>query len=167
MKSLRVNFFVTGGILILLGVLTMRYPVEAIMSAGMIIGIGLVASGVNNVAGWYFFKLKRFLVQGFLDIIAGMIMLIQPGLTAFLVPFVLAAWLFSIGMSRTCASFWLGGAEIPGWWMVLISGIAMIAFALLVCISPLSSTFSVMLILSGVFIACGVLAIIEGCIMGR
>ncbi len=167
MKSLRVNFFVTGGILILLGVLTMRYPVEAIMSAGMIIGIGLVASGVNNVAGWYFFKLKRFLVQGFLDIIAGMIMLIQPGLTAFLVPFVLAAWLFSIGISRTCTSFWLGGAEIPGWWMVLISGIAMIAFALLVCISPLSSTFSVMLILSGVFIACGVLAIIEGCIMGR
>ncbi len=167
MKSLRVNFFVTGGILILLGVLTMRYPVEAIMSAGMIIGIGLVASGVNNVAGWYFFKLKRFLVQGFLDIIAGMIMLIQPGLTAFLIPFVLAAWLFSIGISRTCTSFWLGGAEIPGWWMVLISGIAMIAFALLVCISPLSSTFSVMLILSGVFIACGVLAIIEGCIMGR
>ncbi len=166
MKSLRVNFFVTGGILILLGVLTMRYPVEAIMSAGMIIGIGLVASGVNNVAGWYFFKLKRFLVQGFLDIIAGMIMLIQPGLTAFLIPFVLAAWLFSIGISRTCTSFWLGGAEIPGWWMVLISGIAMIAFALLVCISPLSSTFSVMLILSGVFIACGVLAIIEGCIMG-
>ena len=162
MKSLRVNLWVTGGILILLGVLMMRYPIEAIMSAGMILGFGIIATGVNHISGWYFFRLNRFLVMGFLDIIAGLIMVIQPGISAFFIPFVIGLWFFSEGISRMCAGFWLGGAEVPGWWMLLISGIAMIAFAVLMCISPLSSTFSVMMILSGVLIASGVLAVIEG-----
>lgn len=162
MKSLRVNLWVTGGILILLGVLMMRYPIEAIMSAGMILGFGIIATGINHISGWYFFRLNRFLVMGFLDIIAGLIMVIQPGISAFFIPFVIGLWFFSEGISRMCAGFWLGGAEVPGWWMLLISGIAMIAFAVLMCISPLSSTFSVMMILSGVLIASGVLAVIEG-----
>ena len=162
MKSLRVNLWVTGGILILLGVLMMRYPIEAIMSAGMILGFGIIATGINHISGWYFFRLNRFLVMGFLDIIAGLIMVIQPGISAFFIPFVIGLWFFSEGISRMCAGFWLGGAEVPGWWMLLISGIAMIAFAVLMCISPLSSTFSVMMILSGVLIASGVLAVIDG-----
>ena len=162
MKSLRINLWVTGGILILLGVLMMRYPIEAIMSAGMILGFGIIATGINHISGWYFFRLNRFLVMGFLDIIAGLIMVIQPGISAFFIPFVIGLWFFSEGISRMCAGFWLGGAEVPGWWMLLISGIAMIAFAVLMCISPLSSTFSVMMILSGVLIASGVLAVIEG-----
>ena len=162
MKSLRVNLWVTGGILILLGVLMMRYPIEAIMSAGMILGFGIIATGINHISGWYFFRLNRFLVMGFLDIIAGLIMVIQPGISAFFIQFVIGLWFFSEGISRMCAGFWLGGAEVPGWWMLLISGIAMIAFAVLMCISPLSSTFSVMMILSGVLIASGVLAVIEG-----
>lgn len=167
MKSLRVNLWVTGGILILLGVLMLRYPVEAIMSAGMILGFGIIATGINNISGWYFFRLTRFLVAGFLDIIAGLALVFQPGLSAFLIPFVIGVWLLTAGMSRTCAGFWLGGAEIPGWWIVMIEGLAMIAFAVMVCAAPLSSTFSVMMILSGVLIASGVLAVIEGFVIQR
>ena len=47
MRNFRTNYIITGVIQIILGVLTMRYPLEAIMSAGVIIGIGLVASGLN------------------------------------------------------------------------------------------------------------------------
>ena len=167
MKSLRVNLWITGGILIIMGVLMMRYPVEAIMTAGMILGFGIIAEGINHISGWYFFRLTRFLVLGFLDIIAGLALVIQPGLSAFLIPFVIGLWLFSEGISRTCAAFWLGGAKIPGWWMVLISGLAMSVFALMMCVAPLSSTFSVMMILSGVLIASGVLAVIEGFVTPR
>ena len=150
-----------------MGVLMMRYPVEAIMTAGMILGFGIIATGINHVSAWYFFRQTRFLVAGFLDIIAGLALVIQPGISAFLIPFVIGLWLFSEGISRTCAAFWLGGAEIPGWWMVLISGLAMTAFAVMMCVAPLSSTFSVMMILSGVLIASGVLAVIEGFVTPR
>ena len=167
MKSIRVNLWITGGILIAVGALMMRYPIEAILSAGIILGIGLIASGINDVSGWYFFGLRRFLVMGIIDIIAGLVMVIQPGISAFILPFVIGMWLLSEGISRTCAAFWLGGAEIPGWWFVLIGGLAMIAFAVMMFVSPLSSTFSVMMILSGVLIASGVLAIVEGFVIPR
>ena len=39
MQKIRWNFYITGGILILLGALTFMYPVEAIMTVGLFIGI--------------------------------------------------------------------------------------------------------------------------------
>ena len=167
MNKLRINFYIDGIILIILGALTLRYPLEAIMSAGFIIGVGLVASGLNYFSGFYFFRIRRFIILGLLDIIAGAVMIIQPGLTAFIIPFIIAAWLFTTGITRTCAAFWLGGAEISGWWLVLINGITLILLAVLMCVSPLSSALSVMMILACVLIASGVLVILEGCIMFR
>ncbi|MBQ7593068.1 MAG: DUF308 domain-containing protein [Synergistaceae bacterium] len=161
-KSLRINLYIDGIILIILGILTLRYPVEAIVSAGFIIGVGLVASGINYLSGFYFFRLKRFIINGLLDIITGAIMILQPGITAFIIPFVVALWLFTTGITRTCASFWLGGAKIPGWGFMLINGIALILLALFMFISPLHSAFSIMMILACVLIASGVFAILEG-----
>lgn len=167
MRSLRLHLCLSGAILIVLGVLSMRYPLEAIMSAGVIIGIGLTVSGINHFSGWYFLGLKRFIVMGILDIITGIIMVAQPGITAFVIPIVMALWLFSSGITRTCISFWLGGAKVPGWWMMLLGGLASVFLAVLVMASPLVASVSVMMMLSGVLIACGVLAILEGCIMCR
>lgn len=156
------NFYITGIILIILGALTFRYPIEAIMTAGFFIGCGLVASGLNYFSGWYFFRFKRFIALGLLDLIAGVIMILQPGLSAFFMPFVIGLWLFSTGIARTCAAFWLGGAKIRGWWMMLLNGVMLIISALLVCAAPLISSISLMILLACVLIAAGVLAILEG-----
>ena len=158
---MRFNSYITGIILIILGVLTFNYPVEAIMTAGFFIGCGLVASGLNYFSGWYFFKLRRFIALGLLDLIAGVIMILHPGITAFFMPFVIGLWLFSTGIARTCAAFWLGGAEIRGWWMMLLNGILLIISALLVCASPLISSISLMILLACVLVAAGVLEIVE------
>ena len=156
------NFYITGLILIILGALTFRYPVEAIMTAGFFIGCGLVASGLNYFSGWYFFRCKRFIALGLLDLIAGVMMILQPGLSAFFMPFVIGLWLFATGIARTCAAFWLGGAKIRGWWMMLLNGVLLVVSALLVCAAPLISSISLMILLACILIAAGVLAIIEG-----
>ena len=89
-------------------------------------------------------------------------MILQPGLSAFFMPFVIGVWLFSTGITRTCAAFWLGGAKIRGWWMILLNGVMLIISAVLVCAAPLISSISLMLLLACVLIAAGVLAILEG-----
>ena len=167
MKNFRTNYLITGLILVIIGVLTMRYPVEAIMSAGFFIGIGLLASGINYFSAYYFFGFKRFILLGLLDFIMGVYMIIQPGVTALVIPFVMALWLAVTGFSRLGLSLWLGGAKIRGWWLMLINGIVLILLAGLVGASPIVSTLSVMMILAGVLIASGVLSILEGCIMYR
>ncbi len=165
MKNYRTNYIITGAILIILGVLTLRYPVEAIMSAGFIIGIGLLASGLNYFSAYYFFGLKRFILLGLLDFIMGVYMIVQPGVTALVIPFVMAVWLLTTGISRVGLSLWLGGAEVSGWWLMLLDGIVLIALAGLMTAAPLSAALSVMMILAGVLIVSGVLAVIEGCVM--
>ncbi len=167
MRNFRTNYFITGAILIILGVLTMRYPLEAIVSAGVIIGVGLLASGLNYFSAFYFFGLKRFILLGLLDFLMGVYMIAQPGVSALVIPFVIAVWLLMEGISRVGLSLWLGGAKISGWWLMLLNGIVMILLAGLMTAAPLNAALSVMMILAGVLIASGVLAIIEGCVMYR
>ncbi|MBR1485725.1 MAG: DUF308 domain-containing protein [Synergistaceae bacterium] len=159
---MRLNSYITGIILIILGALTFNYPLEAIMTAGFFIGCGLVASGLNYFSGWYFLRFNRFIFLGLLDLIAGIIMILQPGLSAFLMPFVIGLWLLATGLARICAAFWLGGAKIRGWWMMLLNGVLLVLAALFVCASPLISSISLMLVLACVLIAAGVLVILEG-----
>ena len=166
-KSLRWNYYITSIILIVLGILTFRYPVEAIMSIGFIIGMGLIISGLNYFSAFYFFGLKRFILLGILDFIAGIYMTVQPGMAGFVIPFVIGLWLFSAGLSRIGVALWLGGAKISGWWLMLINGIALIILALFMGASPLVSSLSVMMILAFVLILHGILAFIEGFMMFR
>lgn len=161
----RINPFITGAILIALGILTLRYPLSAIMTVGTFIGIGLVVSGMNSLSGFYFFRFKRFILLGLLDIIAGILMIARPGITSFILPFVIGLWLFMTGISRVSVSFWLGGAKVGGWWLMLIDGIILIALAALMCASPIVSTLSVMMILACSLIAYGILAVLEGIVM--
>ncbi len=162
--SRRINFFITGAILIILGVITINHPLEAIMSVGFFMGLGLIASGINYFTGFKFLRLKRFLVWGVLDIIAGLIMLLQPGISAFIMPFVIAFWLFTEGVARTCTAFWLGGANVQGWKFILINGLLLIGCAVLMCVSPLNSALSVMGVLAGILVFSGVFVIFEGLI---
>lgn len=167
MKSYRTNYIITGIILIVIGALTFRYPVEAIMSAGFIIGIGLIASGLNYFSAFYFFGLKRFILLGAMDFVIGLFMAVQPGSGALVIPLVMALWLASTGISRVGLSLWLGGAEVRGWWLMLLDGIVLLLLSGMVLATPLVSTLSVMLILAGVLIASGVLSVIEGFAMYR
>lgn len=167
MRRVRLNFYVTGIILIMLGVLIMRYPVEAIMSAGFVMGIGLIASGLNYCSGYYFFRLKRFILLGILDLLMGLYMTVQPGVTALIIPFATGLWLLLTGISRTGMSLWLGGAKISGWWLMLLIGIISILLAALMFASPVVGALYIMMITAGVLIASGILAILEGCVMFR
>ena len=165
MRNFCWHCYITGAILIALGIFAFTRPMNALVSVGFFIGCGLVASGINHFTGFYLFRLKRFIALGLLDILIGVVMILQPGITAFFIPLILALWLFSTGMARTCSAFWLGGAKIRGWWLMLINGIALIISALLVFASPLISAISVMMILGCVLLVAGVLVIAEGRIM--
>ena len=156
------NSYIAGILLIILGIITLFNPIEQLMTVSLIIGIGLVISAFNNFEGFYHLRLKRFIVLGIIDLISGVVMIFQPGITAFLIPFVVGAWLFSNGMTKICSAFWLGGAGISGWWLMLLNGIVLVIFSLAVCASPLFSAVSIMMLLSIELIVAGILIISEG-----
>ena len=48
-KTLRWTLYFTGGILIVLGLWAMTYPVEALMSLAFFLGVGFVLAGINHL----------------------------------------------------------------------------------------------------------------------
>ena len=169
LRTFRAHCVITGVILLLLGIFAMARPVEALISVGFFMGLGLIASGVNYFSAYYFWGLKRFILLGLLDFLAGLYMTFQPGMAALVIPLVIGVWLACSGISRVGMSLWLGGAKVSGWWLMLLNGIALIFLGGLISVSPLNVTLSVMLmmILGGTFIAEGVLTVLEGLMMGR
>ena len=48
-KTLRWTLYFTGGILVVLGLWAMTYPIEALMSLALYLGIGFVLAGINHL----------------------------------------------------------------------------------------------------------------------
>lgn len=165
MTQVRRHYYIAGAISIILGILTFFHPLEALMTVGFFIGIGLILSGLDYFSAYYFFGFKRFILIGLLDFIMGVYMTFQPGLTAFIIPFAVGLWLFCAGTSRVGMSLWLGGAGVRGWWLMLIYGIGLIGAAVLMVVSPFTGAPALMLLLSFDLIASGIMAVIEGYMM--
>ncbi|MBR1672545.1 MAG: DUF308 domain-containing protein [Fretibacterium sp.] len=167
MKKLRWTLYITGGILILLGLWTLRYPVEALLSLAFFLGLGFCLSGVNYIVPCLFRRGECvypwwFLIFGILDLITGAVMLGRIGLTAFMLPLFVAAWLIFAGIARILTSFRLRRLALPRWWLMLLNGVAVILLGCLMTASPLVGGLSVVMALAGSLIAKGLLVIMEG-----
>ena len=128
MKRLRWTLYITGAILILLGLWSLRYPVEALLSLAFFLGLGFCVSGVNyivpclfrgngGVYPWW------FIIFGILDLMLGAVMLGRIGLTAFMLPLFVAAWLVFAGVARILTSFRLKALGLSRWWLTLLNGV--------------------------------------------
>ena len=167
MKTLRWTLYLTGGILILLGLWSLFYPLEALLSLAIYLGIGLCLSGVNHLLPCFSLRGEAlyprwFLFLGIMDLIVGVLMLTRIGLTAFMIPMVVAAWLCWIGLVRLVTCIRLRSLHLRGWWIMLLSSLALIACSCAMFLSPLVGWLSVVAILSSTLIAAGALNILEG-----
>ncbi len=163
--KVRWHYYIAGAVFILLGLLTLRYPLEAIMTVGFFMGIGLIITGLDYFSAYYFFGYKRFILIGLLDFIMGVYMTFQPGVTAFVIPFAIGLWLLTAGISRIGVSLWLGGAGVRGWWLMFIYGIGLVGMAVLMVVSPLTGAPAIMMLLAFDLIASGIMSVIEGYMM--
>ena len=167
MKRLRWTLYITGAILILLGLWSLRYPVEALLSLAFFLGLGFCVSGVNYIVPCLFRGNGEvypwwFIIFGILDLMIGAVMLGRIGLTAFMLPLFVAAWLVFAGVARILTSFRLKALGLSRWWLTLLNGVIIILLSCLMTASPLVAGLSVVMILSGTLIAKGLLLIMEG-----
>ena len=167
MKSMRWTLYTTGGILILLGVLSFFYPAASLLSLALFLGIGFIVAGINHLVPYFSMKGDPLrpgwlLPQGILDLLTGVLMLTRLGLTAFMIPVLLGIWMFFMGGLRIVAAFRIRRARIRRWWMMLVSGVLTLLCAFLVASSPILGAAMVTALIGGAFIFAGALTIAEG-----
>jgi len=158
---------IAGIVISLLGLYSMFHPAKAILSLAVFIGLGFIISGISHIfalcshnndsvdhPGW-------FMAQGVFEIILGVILLSNLGVTVISIPLMVAFWAMFDGVMRTTASFQLKKAGIDKWWILLLYGIISILFALILLSRPFAGFIAVTFLLGITLLAWGITAIFE------
>ena len=130
--STKVWMCLAGVALVALGVVCLLNPGDTIYSLAWAIGLILLVAGCSNCAGW--FTIGRHLPQRHLtmllavmEIMLGILLIINPTGLAVALPFLFAAFVLIEGLSLTFESFDFKRVGFSYWWCLLLLGLCGIA----------------------------------------
>lgn len=142
-ERLRTNWWallVRGLLAVLFGVLTIVVPGLTLAALILLFAVYALAEGVLNIIG----AIRRrggkrhvwvLVVEGLVSILAGLVALFWPGITAIALVYVIAAWALLTGVLEISAAIRLR-RKVRGEWLLALSGILSIALGVLLMLNP-------------------------------
>lgn len=130
-----------GAVLLLAGVATFLFPVRSYLGLSMLFGWVILLAGVLEVVlasssrhlvtgrGW-------MLAGGIIEIILGMVLILNVGLAASTLPLFLGFWLLMRAFATIGLSGDMRALEIPGSGWTLLTGILLLVCSLWILIQP-------------------------------
>ena len=168
-KTVRILNIVAGILLIAAGIYCLCNEDVAVLSAGLMFGIFMLAAGIAEIvvfagtsgvligSGW-------LLLDGVLTVIMSLFLLFNQWFTLLSLPFLFTVWLMFSGISRFVSAFDLHALGVRGWGWVLAVGILLMVAGFLCMMDPWVSAAAVGVTIGLVFILEGVSAIVCACI---
>ena len=175
-KTMRVLNIVSGVLLILIGIYCLCNQDIAAATAGLMVGIFMLASGIIEIV--VFAATSRLLIgsswlllDGVLTVILSLFLLFNKWFTMLSLPFLFALWLLFSGSSRFVSAFDLKALGVRNWgwgvrnwgWALAIGIILMIA-GFICMMDPWVGITAVGMTVGLVFLLEGVSSIIYACI---
>jgi uncharacterized membrane protein HdeD (DUF308 family) len=148
---------------ILFGILTFVWPKLTLYVLVLLFGVFAVVSGITAVAaalrnrgeqGW-----GLLLLEGILSILAGVVALVWPGITALAFLYLLAAWAILTGITELVAplGFPMSGGRAV---LMVLAGLVSIVFGILIAAQPASGLLAVVWLIGVYAIVFGVMYIV-------
>jgi uncharacterized membrane protein HdeD (DUF308 family) len=153
-----------GIIAILFGLAAFLRPGIALEALILLFGAYALVDGVFSIVGvfggtrggtprWLLF------LEGVVSILAGLIALIFPGLTAVALLYLVAAWAVVTGIAEIATAIRLR-QEIRGEWALILGGIISVLFGLILAVLPAVGILSLIWLVGAYAVAFGVLLLI-------
>jgi uncharacterized membrane protein HdeD (DUF308 family) len=154
---------------LLKGVLALLFAIAAVIWPGITLSVlialfgayllvdgvvSLITSFRNEGWGWY-------VLQGLASLGAGLVTFIWPGLTALSLLFLIGGWAIVKGIGDIVAAIRIR-KEVEGEWVLVVAGIASIAFGLLVILRPGAGALGVLWVIAFFAFLLGILFITLG-----
>jgi len=161
--NFRTLFLFRGLAAVLFGILTLVWPKLSLTVLVLLFGVFAVIGGITAVAaalrntempGWGF-----LLFEGILGILAGVVALAWPGITALAFLFLLATWAIITGILEIVAplSFPMSGGRSL---LSVLTGLVSIVFGVLIAAQPSSGLLAVVWLIGVYAIVVGVMYIV-------
>ena len=168
-KTVRILNIVAGILLIAAGIYCLCNEDVAVLSAGLMLGIFMLAAGIAEIvvfagtsgvligSGW-------LLLDGVLTVIMSLFLLFNQWFTLLSLPFLFTVWLIFSGISRFVSAFDLHALGVRGWGWVLAVGILLMLAGFICMMDPWVSAAAVGVTVGLVFLLEGISAIVCACI---
>ena len=143
-------------------------PPMALLTLVYLFGFYAIAEGVFSLVAafqrsgeirqrpWW-----ALMVQGFISIIAGLIALFLPGITAIALLYVIAGWALATGVLEIVAAIRLR-QQVRGEWLLALAGVLSIALGLLLAFFPKAGALAMVLWIGAYAFIVGILLIALG-----
>lgn len=166
LESYRRMFLVRGILAFLFGVLALvlspRITVLVLVflfGAYALVG-GLFAAGTalryTKEDGW-----ALLLVEGILGIVVGVVTFVWPGITAFALLFLIAAWAIVTGIIEIVAAFTFPAMGAGREWLLGLAGLASVIFGVLLALWPRQGLLAVVWLIGIYAIVAGILYLVR------
>ncbi len=99
---------------------------------------------------------------GIIELILGLVLLLQPQLSAQSLILFTGFWMMFTAVSRISFSFVLKKLNVTNWWLTLISGVITVLFSVLILINPVFAIFGIVYLVSIPIGISGIMAILFG-----
>ena len=168
-KTMRVLNIVSGVLLILIGIYCLCNQDIAAATAGLMVGIFMLASGIIEIV--VFAATSRLLIgsgwlllDGVLTVILSLFLLFNEWFTMLSLPFLFALWLLFSGSSRFVSAFDLKALGVRNWGWVLAVGIILMIAGFICMMDPWVSVAAIGLTVGLAFLLEGISSIVYACI---
>jgi uncharacterized membrane protein HdeD (DUF308 family) len=148
------------------GVLSLLWPGLTLLVMALLWGAYVLVDGLLSLL--HAFKLRGrglsvalWALVGVLGVSAGVLAFIWPGLTAFVLLTLIAAWAIVVGALQLAAA-WRLRRQVRGEWLLALSGALSLAFGALLVLQPQTGAVAVVVLVAGYAIAFGVLLMALG-----
>lgn len=129
--------------MIIAGILAWIFPDTALLAAAIYLGMMFLIGGFGYLADFYLLRSGWLLAMGLLDILVGIILILNLGLTADSLPTLLAIWILCVAVMQVAVSIDAKSAGDSSWKWLLLSGFTGIIFGLWILASPIFGFFTV------------------------
>lgn len=154
-------FALRGLFAIIFGVLAFVWPEATITALVLIFGAYAVVDGLLSAYTGFTDPNYRWwvgLLEGIVGVAAGLVAFFYPGLTAIALVYLVAVWAILTGAFEIWGAIKLR-EEIKGEWLLALSGVASIAFGLLLAFFPGMGVLTLVWLIAGYAIIFGVMTI--------
>ena len=155
-----------GVLAIILGLLMLTQPGMTLGMLMLVFGVYAIVDGISAlmtaISGWSHRDDRWWLLmEAFIGIWAGLVILRTPRITGVVLIFLIAFWALAIGILRIAEAIRMHSESTGAVWLAL-SGIASVSFALLVTLRPMVGAVGLEWLIGGYAVFLGIAEIVLG-----